>query len=61
MLHSGTPTGMYEDDRRLMHRSFVYTMPTQRPLPNYAEVSRIFAPTATSIRLADFGVRPAGR
>ena len=25
MLHSGTPTDMYEDDCRLMHRSFVYT------------------------------------
>ena len=54
MLHSGTPTTMYESDRRLMHRSFVYTLPTERPLPNYDEVSRIFAPTADSIRLSDF-------
>lgn len=54
MLHSGTPTLMYEDDRRLMHRSFVYTLPTERPLPNYEEVSQIFAPTADSIRLSDF-------
>ena len=54
MLHSGTPTHMYESDRRLMHRSFVYTLPTKRPLPNYDEVSRIFMPTADSIRLADF-------
>ena len=29
MLHSGTPTLMYESDRRLMHRSFVYTLPTK--------------------------------
>jgi len=54
MLHSGTPTGTYESDRRLMYRSFVYTLPTERPLPNYDEVSRIFAPTRDSIRLADF-------
>ena len=54
MLHSGTPTASYEQDRRLMHRSFVYTLPTERPLPNYEAVSRIFAPTADSISLADF-------
>lgn len=54
MLHSGTPSQRYEDDRRLMHRSFVYTSPTERPLPNYEEVSRIFAPTEDSIRLSDF-------
>ena len=54
MLHSGTPTAMYENDRRLMHRSFVYTLPTERPLPNYDEVSQIFAPTSDSISLADF-------
>ena len=54
MMHSGTPTRMYEKDRRLMHRSFVYTFPTERPLPNYEEVSRIFAPTTASISVADF-------
>ena len=54
MLHSGTPTLMYESDRRLMHRSFVYTLPTERPLPNYDEVSQIFSPTRESISLADF-------
>jgi alpha-ketoglutarate-dependent taurine dioxygenase len=54
MLHSGTPTDMYEADRRLMHRSFVYTLPTERPLPNYEETSRIFMPDRNSIRLADF-------
>lgn len=54
MLHSGTATHMYEADRRLMHRSFVYTQPTQRPLPNYDEVSRIFMPDQNSIRLVDF-------
>ena len=54
MLHSGTPTQMYDADRRLMHRSFVYTLPTERPLPNYDEVSQIFAPTEASIKLADF-------
>ena len=54
MLHSGTPTLMYESDRRLMHRSFVYTLPTERPLSNYDEVSQIFAPTHNSISLFDF-------
>jgi len=54
MLHSGTPTHMYEADRRLMYRSFVYMMPTERPLPNYEEVSEIFMPTDQSIRLANF-------
>jgi taurine dioxygenase len=44
MLHSGTPTKMYESDRRLMHRSFVYTEPTERPLPNLQEVNQIFMP-----------------
>ncbi len=53
MLHSDTPI-VNEADRRRMHRSFVYTLPTERPLPNYAEVSRIFAPTPASISLADF-------
>jgi taurine dioxygenase len=54
MLHSGTPTLMYEADRRLMYRAFVYTLPTARPLPNYAEVSQIFMPNEQSISLADF-------
>jgi len=54
MLHSGTETRMYESDRRLMHRSFVYTMPTARPLPNYDELSRIFMPDEGSIRTTDF-------
>lgn len=54
MLHSGTPSHMYESDRRLLHRSFVYTRPTLRPLPNYNEISRIFMPDRNSIRLADF-------
>ena len=54
MMHSGTPTHMYEQDRRLMYRSFVYTSPTERPLENYEEVSRIFMPDENSIRLADF-------
>jgi taurine dioxygenase len=54
MLHSGTPTLMYESDRRLMYRSFIYTTPTERPLSNYDSVSRIFSPKADSIQLADF-------
>ncbi|MDH3857325.1 MAG: TauD/TfdA family dioxygenase [Gammaproteobacteria bacterium] len=54
MLHSGTPTLTYEDDHRLMHRSFVYTLPTERPLPNHDEVSQIFMPDEKSIQLADF-------
>lgn len=53
MLHSGTPTYMYEADRRLMLRSFVYTMPTERPLPNYEEVSRIFWPGKESISVSE--------
>jgi taurine dioxygenase len=56
MLHSGTPSHLYESDRRLMHRSFVYTKPTQRPLTNYDEVSRIFMPDQNSIQLSDFDV-----
>lgn len=58
MLHSGTPTLLYENDRRLMRRSFVYTLPTERPLPNYAELSRIFMPDKNSIRLSDFNYQP---
>jgi taurine dioxygenase len=54
MMHSGTPTLTYETDRRLMHRSFVYTLPTARPLPNHDQVSRIFMPDENSISLADF-------
>ena len=54
MMHSGTETQLYESDRRLMHRSFVYTLPTARPLPNYDEVSRIFMPDENSISLLDF-------
>lgn len=53
MLHSGTPTHMYESDRRLMLRSFVYTTPTERPLPNYDEVSRIFWPGDDSISVSE--------
>ena len=54
MMHSGTATLSYETDRRLMHRSFVYTLPTARPLPNHDEISRIFMPDENSISLADF-------
>jgi taurine dioxygenase len=43
-LHSGTPTYMYEGDRRLMHRSFVYTIPTEREIPNLEELNRMFMP-----------------
>ena len=57
VLHSGTPTLMYESERRLMHRSFVYTLPTERPLGNYNEVSQIFRPTKDSIQLSDFDFR----
>ena len=42
VLHSGTPTACYESDRRLMHRSFVYTQPTERILENLDEVNAIF-------------------
>jgi taurine dioxygenase len=54
MMHSGTPTESYERDRRLMHRSFVYTQPTARPLPNHTELSHIFMPDENSISVADF-------
>ena len=42
VIHSGTPTACYESDRRLMHRSFVYTQPTERILENLDEVNAIF-------------------
>ena len=45
LLHSGTPTACYESDRRLMHRSFVYTQPTERTLENLDEVNAIFLKT----------------
>ena len=45
VLHSGTPTACYESDRRLMHRSFVYTQPTERTLENLEEVNAIFLKT----------------
>ncbi|MED5249419.1 MAG: TauD/TfdA family dioxygenase [Pseudomonadota bacterium] len=45
VLHSGTPTACYESDRRLMHRSFVYTQPTERTLENLGEVNAIFLKT----------------
>ena len=50
MLHSGTPTDIYETDRRLMHRSFVYTEPTERPIPNLEVLNRIFMPAAADSR-----------
>ena len=45
VLHSGTPTACYKSDRRLMHRSFVYTQPTERTLENLEEVNAIFLKT----------------
>jgi taurine dioxygenase len=54
MMHSGTPTESYEADRRLMLRSFVYTLPTARSLANHAEQSRIFMPDENSISVTDF-------
>jgi hypothetical protein len=54
MRHSGTPTASYEADRRLMHRSFVDTLPAARPLANHAEQSRIFMPDENSISVAGF-------
>ena len=53
MLHSGTPTDSYEQDQRLMYRAFVYTEPTERPLPNYDELCRIFMPDENSISVTD--------
>ena len=42
VLHSGTPTACYESDRRLMHRSFVYTQPTERTLDNWTRSTQSF-------------------
>lgn len=41
-LHSATDVGPYEDDRRLMFRSFVYMMPTTHPLENLSKINSIF-------------------
>lgn len=43
-LHSPTDTTDYADDRRLLHRSFVYTLPTARPIPNLDELNALFMP-----------------
>ena len=57
MLHSGTPTDIYEQDHRLMYRAFVYTEPTERPLPNYDELCAIFMPNDHSISVEDLESR----
>ena len=41
-LHSATDVGLYENDRRLMLRSFVYMTPTTHPLENLDEINAIF-------------------
>ena len=41
-LHSATDIGPYENDRRLMYRSFVYMTPTNLPLVNLDEINAIF-------------------
>ena len=41
-LHSATDIGLYENDRRLMYRSFVYMTPTNHPLVNLDEINAIF-------------------
>ena len=43
-MHSATGIAPYVNDRRLMHRSFVYTLPTARPIPNLDESNAIFMP-----------------
>ena len=41
-LHSATDVGPYENDRRLMYRSFVYMTPTTYPLENLDAINAIF-------------------
>ena len=41
-MHSATGIAPYVNDRRLRHRSFVYTLPTARPIPNLDESNAIF-------------------
>ena len=41
-MHSATEIEPYEDDRRLLHRSFIYTLPTAHPLPNLDEINALF-------------------
>jgi alpha-ketoglutarate-dependent taurine dioxygenase len=41
-LHSATDIGPYENDRRLMYRSFVYMTPTTYPLVNLDEINALF-------------------
>ena len=43
-MHSATGIAPYVNDRRLRHRSFVYTLPTARPIPNLDESNAIFMP-----------------
>ena len=42
-MHGPTEIAPYEHDTRLLHRSFVYMLPTERPLPNLEEVNAIFS------------------
>ena len=44
-MHSATEIEPYEYDRRLLHRSFIYTLPTARPLSNLDEINAIFLKT----------------
>ena len=43
-MHSATGIAPYVNDRRLLHRSFVYTLPSARPIPNLDELNAIFMP-----------------
>mgnify|MGYP001301742707 FL=1 len=42
-MHSPTKVEVYENSTQLLHRSFVYTQPTERPLPNFEELNAIFS------------------
>ncbi|MGI9305591.1 MAG: TauD/TfdA dioxygenase family protein [Gammaproteobacteria bacterium] len=46
-LHSTTDTEHYINDRRLMHRSFVYTLPTERPIQNLDRFNKLFLNSET--------------
>lgn len=50
MMHSTTDTALYRNQRRLMHRSFVYTLPTARPMQNLDKFNRLFLNPETTVQ-----------
>ena len=49
-MHSATEPSAYLDERRLMHRSFAYMLPTARPLADLAERNALFAGAADTVQ-----------